>query len=159
MKMVPTKPAMKKSISRFGQGHGGLEVAVQVALRDDGDADQFGVELAAFLADGDHFQHRAGEEVAAIGQAGAQLRAFLDAVNGIGNGIHQNLVADGSAGDVEGLDQRHARVEQGSQHAAESGHGELADQRADDRRAQQQAFPFALAFFRLRPICAPRRRR
>src|SRR6478609_11138684 len=41
---------------RLEQCHPGLEIAIQIALGDHGDADEFGVELAAFFRHGNHFQ-------------------------------------------------------------------------------------------------------
>ncbi len=50
MKMVPMNPAMKKKHQRFGEARRPVfKLAVQVALRDVGDAHQFRVQLAAFL--------------------------------------------------------------------------------------------------------------
>ena len=136
----------QKQHQRLGKRHGRFQVAVQVHLGDAGDAHQFGVELAAFLRHGNHFQHGAGEERLAIRQALAEPAALLHALDGLGDGVHENLVADGAAGDVQALHERHARAEQRAEHPAESRHGELRDERADERRLQNHPSQMRLPF-------------
>ena len=159
MKMVPMNAGDEKQHQRLGERHGGLQVAVQVAFGDVGDADQFAVELAAFLGHGNHFQHGAGEQLLAVRQALAEPAALLHALDGLRHGIHENLVADGFARDVQALHQRHARAEQRAQHPAEPRHGKLRDQRPDQRRLQHQAFPRRAGPFPKRTRCAPESRR
>ena len=101
MKIVPMNAGDEKQHQRFGQRHGGLQLAVEVAFGDVGDAHQFLVQPAAFFGDGDHFQDRAGEEAAAVRQAWPKRLAFLDPFDRVGHGIDEDLVADRSAGDVQ----------------------------------------------------------
>ena len=77
----------------------------------------------------------------------AEPAALLHALDGLRHGVHENLVADGLARDVQALHQRHARAEQRAEHPAESRHGELRDQRADQRRLQNQALPDRAGLF------------
>ncbi len=101
MKIVPMKPAMKKSISGFGERHRGLQLAIQVAFGDVRRCGPVRIEPPAFLGHRNHFQHRTRETALAVGQACAELPAFLHALDGFRNRVHENLVADGLAGDVQ----------------------------------------------------------
>ena len=73
--------------------------------------------------------------------------ALLHGLNRFFHRIHQDLIADGFARYVQTLNQRHARAEQGAQHPAETRHGELRGQGANERRTEQKSFPDTLAFF------------
>ena len=66
----------------------------------------------------------------------AELAALLHALDGLRNGVHENLVADGFAGDVQAVHERHAGAEQRAEHPAEARHGELRDERPDNGRAK-----------------------
>src|ERR1035437_2199677 len=141
----------EKQHQRFGERHGGFQIPVQVKFRDAGHAHEFGVELAAFFRDRNHFQHRAGKKDFAVREALAEPSALLHALDGLADGIHENLVADGPARDVEAVNQRHTGAEQCAQHPAEARHRKLSDERADDRRFQNHSLPHALAFFGSEP--------
>src|ERR1700722_19057309 len=65
----------------FSDGNGGFELAIQIAFRDAGDADQFLVQPAALFGDGNHFNDGAAEKTAAFRETFSKLAAFLDAVN------------------------------------------------------------------------------
>src|SRR5581483_9189651 len=141
----------EKQKHRFGERNSGLELAVQVALGDGRDANQLLVEAAAFFGYRDHFERRTGEERAAFAETLSKLAALLDPLDRVGNRVHEDLVADGFAGDIKALDQRDSSAEQRAEHAAEAGHGELRNQRANQRSAKHDTFPDATALFRNDP--------
>ena len=126
MKMMPMNPAIKNSISGSAKATAVFRLPVQIHLGDGGDADQFGVELAAFLGHGNHFQNRAGNKILALRQALAEPAALLHALDGLGDGIHENLVADGFARDVQALHQRHARAEQRARASGKNAPSQIA---------------------------------
>ena len=151
MKMMPMKPAIKNSISGSANATAVFRLRSRSVFGDDGDAHQFAVELAAFFRDGNHFQRRAGKKNLAIREALAEPSALLHALDGLADGVHENLVADGAARDVQAVHERHARADQRAEHPAEARHRKLRDERADQRRFQNQALPDALAFFGSEP--------
>jgi hypothetical protein len=93
----------------------------------------------------------------AIREALAEPAALLHALDGLRDGVHEDLVADGAARDVQAMHQRHARAEQRAEHPAETRHRKLRDERADQRRAQNQPSQTRLPFSE-ETRCAPERR-
>jgi hypothetical protein len=101
MKIVPMNPAMRNSISGSSRRHRGLQLrsrspSVTSAMRTSS-----GVELAALFGDGDHFQHRARETDCGNREALARVVCLPSRGDGFGDGVHEDLVADGFARDVE----------------------------------------------------------
>src|SRR5215470_2631532 len=74
------------------EGHGSLQLAIQVPFGDSGDAHEFLVQATAFFRDRDHLPHGAGKQALAFAEADAQLPALLDTLDGLGHGVHQDLV-------------------------------------------------------------------
>ena len=101
MKMVPMNAGDEKKHQRLGERHRGLQIPVQIPFGDIRDANQFPVELAAFLGHGNHFQDGAGKKIFALRQAFAEMSALLHALDGLRDRVHENLVADGTARDVQ----------------------------------------------------------
>ena len=133
MKMVPMNPAIKNSINGSANDTAVFKWRSRSHFGNDGNADEFGVELAAFLSHGNHFQNGAGEQILAFREALTEPAALLHALNGFRNGVHEGLVADGFARDIQALHQRHTGAEQRPEHPAETCHGKLRHQRADQR--------------------------
>src|ERR1035437_1652054 len=116
----PDKRCDKKQQQRLRERHRRLQLPIQVALRDIGDAHQLLLEPAALFSHGNHFHHRAREQALALRETGAQLAALLNALDTGGNRIDQNLIANGFAPYVQPLDQRDARAQKCSEHSAGS---------------------------------------
>ena len=100
IKMVQTKPAIKKSIKGSAKATAVLGLAVEFALGDGGDADEFGVELAAFLGDGDVFDNEAVEEFLAIARLLPSDR-LPGRIRWNWRRHPRGLVADGAPGNAE----------------------------------------------------------
>src|SRR5436190_19325925 len=113
-------------------------MSVEIAFGDVGDVNQFLIKLAAFFSDGNHVDDGTREQPLAVGEALAELATLLNAADGVSDGIHEDLITDGFARDVQTLDQWDTRAEESAEHAAEAGHRELGDQRADDIRTQYE---------------------
>jgi hypothetical protein len=80
------------------------------------------------------------------------LFAFLDALDRIGDSVNQHLIANGTPGHVESVDERNAGSQQRAKHPTKPGHGELGDQIAHHRRVQNQSFPRSPALLRDQPV-------
>ena len=70
----------------------------------------------------------------AIREALTKASTLLHAFDRLADGVHENLIADGAARNIQAMHERHARANQGAQHPAETRHGKLRDERADQRR-------------------------
>ena len=121
---------------------------VHVAVIVVGDLQQHLVEVAGFFADVDHVDD---DGVADLGGAERVGHRFALA-NGVvhlqqGAGIH--LVAAGFAGDIDGVQDRHAGADERAQRSGEAGDGGLAQNRSQDRNLQLDHI--RRVFARLRP--------
>ena len=76
-------------------------------------------------------------------------------VRWIRDGVHENLVADRTARDVQALHQRHARADQRAEHPAKARHRKLRDQRPDERRFSKSSLPRCAGLFPKQTRCAP----
>jgi len=94
MKMMPMKPAIKKSISGSANATAvfnwrSKSPSVTAAMRT-----SFRVEFAAFFRHGNHFQNRAGKKFFAFGETLAEPAALLHRVSmERETGVHKNLIA------------------------------------------------------------------
>src|SRR5665647_3427757 len=117
--------------------HGGVDlVLVEV-----GDLAQHGVERAGLLAHRDHLRDHGGEHAHLFERFGDRL-PLLDALLHVDHGLFDDGVAGRLAGDLDGLQNRHAGGDERAQSAREARHGELAHDLADAHGdAQLDAVP------------------
>jgi hypothetical protein len=80
-------------------GDGGLDLLVVEV----GDLAEHGVQGAGLLADGHHLDDH-GREGGVLGQGGGQALALADRVLDVADGAGDDLVVDGLADDLQGLE-------------------------------------------------------
>src|SRR3954469_23786423 len=127
-------------------GHRGIDLL----LIEVGDLREHLVEGAGLLADVDHLHHHGGEDPG-LGQRLADRLALLDALAGGHHGVLDDGVAGRLGGDLQTVEDGHARGGEGAQGAAEAGHRDLAQQHAYHRDLEHQAVEDAPAVRRLVP--------
>src|SRR5688572_9634557 len=96
----------EKEHQGLGQRDKHAEVAVEVGLVGDGEADQLLAEAAGLLGDGDHLDDGCGEEDVVTGEALGERLPALHLVDRVGDAVCQRLVAQCFPGDAKGGDQR-----------------------------------------------------
>src|SRR3989442_13238050 len=110
---------------RLEQGHQVFYRLVHLVLVEIGDLREHGVEGAGLLADADHLHHHGRKDAGLLQRAGDGL-SLLDALARGHDGVLDDRVPGGPGGDLETFQDRHARLYQGAERAAEAGHGDLA---------------------------------
>src|SRR5690606_26493439 len=116
-----------------------LDGLVDLALVEVRDLLQHRVDGARLLADRDHRGDHRREHARVLLQRGADLLAALHRLLRLGEDVLDDRVAGGAVGDVDRLDDVHARAQQQAVRVLAVGDRRLLHQGAYDRRAQQEA--------------------
>ncbi len=158
MKMMPMKPAMKNSISGSANATAVFKLrsrspSVTAAMRTSS-ASSLPLSSATEIISSTEPEKSALQSARLWPSRPPCCTRSMDCADG----VHENLVADGTARDVQAMHQRHARAEQRAEHPAETRHRKLRDERADQRRLAKPCLPRCACLFRKQTRCAPENR-
>ncbi len=131
---------------RGERGEKGFDLLV-VAVRD---GVQHVLDLAGLFARGDYAHHDDGH-VGLAREGHVELVALLDLLAGVEDGLLEHVVAERAGDDLEGLEDRHARVRHLCEEAAEAADRALQVQLAEDGHLQLELVELIASLFRRDP--------
>src|SRR5262249_49223634 len=131
-------PAQDDDHDRLQEAHEALDQDLDLLIVVVGDLVEHGIQIAGLLADVDHVDHDVVDDPRLAQGLGDRL-ALADTLVDPRERPLEDGVAGGVADDVQGLQNRHARLDQRAEGAHRPGHGRLLDDRPHHRDHQPDA--------------------